>query len=279
MTGQDAMKTTGTMLNQVITHARRAVSSALPTVVALALLIGPGGCATKQELVAPEVTVSPYGSLAQTPVLAIVPLRNESGVSFADTLRVSDALANRASEIRGLACLPVNRTLAAMRALRMNDVRSPEEARRLAAAVGADAVVVGSLTAYDPYDPPKLGLTLGLYARDGSFLNGVTRKPMDVKELQTQPDESRWVQATANSNNPLSVISEHYDAANHEILISVRRYSEGRHRETSALGWERYVKSMDLYVEFAAYRAMDRLMQEERLRLARLAPPPKSPPR
>ncbi|MBX9735406.1 MAG: hypothetical protein K2X32_00635 [Phycisphaerales bacterium] len=269
------MKTTGTMLKQLLVRARFALCPALAISLALVL----SGCNTKQALVAPEVTVSPYGALAQTPVLAIAPLRNESGVSFADTLRVSDALANRASEIRGMACLPVNRTLAAMRALRMNDVRSPEDARRLAAAVGADAIIVGSLTAYDPYDPPKIGITIGLYGRDGSILTGVARKPLDVKDLQTQPDETRWASTNFNASGPLSVISEHYDAANHEILISVQRYSEGRHREASALGWERYVKSMDLYVDFAAYRAMDRLMQEERLRLARLAPPPKSNPR
>jgi len=54
----------------------------------------------------------------------------------------------------------LNRTIAAMRALRMSDLKSPAEVRQLASELGVDGVIVGSITAWDPYDPPKLGIAL-----------------------------------------------------------------------------------------------------------------------
>lgn len=254
------------MLNLLCRRARTlTLLSLCPLITSLPLT----GCQSKPELVAPEVVVAPYGATnMQTPVFAVAPLRNESGVSVADTLRVGDALCARLAEVRGIAALPLNRTISAMRALRMSEVRTPEDARRLAAAVGADALIVGSVTAYDPYDPPKMGLTLGLYARPGSVLTTQTSAPLDLKAMQTQPDETAWSSATF-ADKPLNVVSEHLDAANHEVLMNVQRYAEGRHRSGTALGWERYIKSMDLYTDFAASWAVQRLMQQERLRVAR----------
>lgn len=275
--GKDAMTTTGFMLKALTRAPLRVLSTG--TLVACASLALVAGCSSKPELTAPETTVSPYGATGPNrPVFAIAPLRNESGVSVVDTLRISDALAARCAEVHDLSCLPVNRTLAAMRALGMPEVRSPEDARRLAMAVGADAIIVGSITAYDPYDPPKLGLTLGLYAREGS---SITRRPSaatDPKSIQLQPDETRWT-GGAFANQPLSVISEMLDAANHEVLMNVQRYAEGRHDSASALGWKRYVKSMDLYTDFAAYWSVYRLMNQERLRLAREPAPQKTAPK
>ncbi|CAN5692907.1 hypothetical protein BH11PLA1_BH11PLA1_03060 [soil metagenome] len=255
--------------------SRRRVSGSTPLagLTALTSLLMMSGCAsTPPELVAPAVTVAPYStSSAARPVFAVAPLRNESGVSFADTLRVTDAVAARCAEVRGIACLPVNRTLAAMRAMQITEIRTPQQAQQLAAAVGADGVIVGSVTAYDPYDPPKIGLTLGLYARANSALTPGAPMGLDPAALRTRATEGPA--ASEFTLQPLSVISEHLDAASHEVLMNVQRYAEGRSRAGSALGWERYIKSMDLYTDFAASFAVYQLMQEERLRLARAGAP------
>lgn len=219
------------------------------------------GCANKPDLVAPEVLVSPYSPATSNVVWAVAPLANESGTSAVDSMMVTDAIVARAAEIRGIATLPLNRTLAAMRALRMPAVRSPADARRLADALGADAIIVGSITAYDPYDPPKIGLMLGIYSRQRD-----AKGMLDPRALQAAPTDKTPL---AMSDDPSSIINEHLDAQNHEVLTNLRRYAQGRHDPDSAMGWKRYTASMELYAEFAAYWSVYRLLQEEQLRVTR----------
>ncbi len=233
---------------------------ALGAVVASAFF---ASCASKPELVAPEVLVSPYGPSASTVIWAVAPLANESGTSVVDPLMVTDALVARASEVRGVTTVPLNRTLTAMRALKMAGVRSPADARRLADALGVDGIIVGSITAYDPYDPPKIGLMIGLYSHSRT---SQMRNPIDPKALQAAGSDRMIVQ---NGDEPSSMVSEHLDAQNHEVLMNLRRYAEGRHNPRSALGWRAYTASMELYAEFAAHWSVTRLLQEEQLRVTR----------
>lgn len=251
--------------------SRRAIAIARGALAALAAALL-GGCQSPPELVPPEVIVSPYPLALGEPVLAIAPLRNESGTSFADTLAVSDALVARAAEVRGVSALPVNRTIAAMRALGIAEIRTVGQARAVAATVGADGIIVGSITAYDPYDPPTLGLTLGLYAaRPGALTPGPVRGGIDVARLERSAAEGIDPAAAPGALDlPLSVVSELLDAHSHEVQMNVRRYAEGRTPGFSALGWKQYLASAPLYTDFAAWWSVSRLMQEERLRLARL---------
>jgi hypothetical protein len=224
------------------------------------------GCSpTQPELTPPEVLVSPYG-LANQPLWAVAPLRNESGTSTADVLQISDALVARINEVRGLTCVPMNRTLAAMRALRMPEIRSAEDALMLADALGVDAIIAGSLTAWDPYDPPKVGLALGLYPSGRTLQLRADPRSLQLAARDASPDTGRL--AMDLTPRPWVVVSDHLDAANHGVLWNVRRYAEGRHHHDTALGWRRYTASMDLYTDFAAFWAVYRILQEEQIRLA-----------
>lgn len=261
------MATAQTMLRTPATPARALPHAAL--LVAAALFAG--GCAGREaELVPPEQIVAPYPAAARDILWAVAPFRNESGTSAADALKVSDAFVASITSARGLAALPMNRTLAAMRALGMPAVASPQDARILADALGADGILVGTITAYDPYDPPKLGITLGLYARPG--MPGSSQTPLDPRALAASPRDDTPL--LASSDEPLSLVSEYLDARSHETLMEVRRYAEGRHDQETSLSWRRYTASMDLYVEFAAHRCLSRILQEERLRLAGASAPP-----
>lgn len=240
--------------------------------VCIALLVqAQHGCAQRRgpELVPPRVHVSPYDTRDGDVLWAVAPLANESGTSAADVLRISDALAAAAAEVRGVTALPVNRTLAAMRALEMDAVRSPQDAASLASALGVDGILVGSITAYDPYDPPTLGLSVALYAPEGT--PGLSSGWLDPRELQEAYTDHHILVETRFHDRPASVVSEHLNARNHEVLMALRRFAEGRHETESALGWRRYTASMELYTEFAAHHAVGRLLEEERLRLVRFA--------
>lgn len=234
----------------------------------LIVLVALGGCASNKDArTPPQVHVAPYDTSQGEALWAVVPPANESGVSFADTNLVADALVAKLDEVRGIACLPLNRTIAAMRAKGINAVRSPAEARALANALGADALLVGSITAYDPYDPPKLGLALAVFARD---VRG-TRTIADPMRLQAAYTDHDAPVRSQYADRPVASISEHFDGANHEVQLALQRYAAGRHEPASALGWRGMLASMSLYVEFAAHEAVGRLIEQERLRLAQPA--------
>jgi hypothetical protein len=154
-----------------------------------------------------------------------------------------------------------------MRALNMNGIRSPADARRLGEALSVDAVLVGAVTAYDPYDPPTIGLTLALYSRQPA--QAVSESGWsDPRAMRGAPTERDLPPVSSFDEEPLAVVVEHLPGANQSVQMNVRRYAEGRHEQGSALGWRRYLASMDLYTDFAADWAVRRLLQEERLRLA-----------
>ena len=249
-----------TTVQTMLTHALRRVLFAL-CIGALAML---SCCAPRETLNPPDVLVAPYHAASGDVLWAVAPLANESGVSFVDTAMVADQIIHSVDQVRGLACLPLNRTLAAMRARGMTSVASPQDARALATALGVDGLIVGVIAAYDPYDPPKLGLKLALFARNP----GVESASLDPLRLQISYTESDRRIATQYLTKPVATVSEHLDAANHEVQLEIRRYATGRHETESALGWKAIMASMDLYAQFASFVAVSRLIDQERIRLA-----------
>jgi hypothetical protein len=246
-----------------VVHATRVVALLLALVVMGAL----PGCAKKDKLVVPVTLLAPYDTSRGDVLWAVVPLRNESGTSIVDTSEVSDKVVAAAAQVRGVRTLPLNRTIATMRALGMTELASPADARRLATEMGVDGLVLGSVTAWDPYDPPTLGLALALYLRPGSL---EARSGLDVRALRYQPTDYQYFPRSAFTDAPSSVISEHLDGKNHQVQMDLRRYATGRHDPATALGWRRYLASMDLFSEFASWHAVERLLEHEAIRLLRV---------
>lgn len=259
------MTTAQTMLNRIFSRRHNHVALAVAVLLSTLLL---GGCAQKEALVAPRALLAPYDTSAGDVLWAVVPLRNETGTSLAETYEISDKVVAAAAQVRGVRALPLNRTIAAMRALRMSDVQSPADAKRLASELGVDGIILGSVTAWDPYDPPRLGLALALYARAGS-LEQRSAQTLDTRTLQYQPTDYRYFPRSSFDSAPASVVSEYLDGKNHQTLMDIRAYAQGRHDPASALGWRRYLASMELFSEFAAWHTVGRLLDHEWLRLAR----------
>ena len=223
-----------------------------------------GGCAVGERLVAPKPTIAPYDSVRGEVLWGVVPLRNESGTSAVDRLAVSDAVVQAAEEVRGVTCVPLNRTLGAMKAIGMVEPESPADLSRLAQAMGVDGLIVGSVTAYDPYDPPTMGLALALYQRPGQ----ASARGLDARELVYQPTDYEYFARSAHDGAPASVVSEMLDASGHDVQLRVKQYTTGRGAGESSLGWRRTMASMDLYTAFVAWHTVDRLVDHEWIRLA-----------
>lgn len=257
---QDAMTSAQTML---------AVGLTTLIVFFSNTMVGCTSTSPRDQMSAPGVIVSPYDTSTGDVLWAIIPPINESGTSLADQLEIGDAIVAAAQGVRGVRCLPLNRAIDAMRTLGLTrGIETASDAHKIAEFLGADAVLAGSITAYDPYDPPVLGLALALYAKPGAMANSSQVK-LDSRALTMAFTDFGTFDGLSFAGEPVSVVSEHLDARNHDVLIAVRSYADGRSNRASALSWRVYTASMDLYTQFVAHHTIGRLIDEEWLRLSR----------
>jgi hypothetical protein len=213
----------------------------------------------------PRTLTSPYDTPRDV-IWVVPPIRNESGVAVADELRLTDALIATVQETEGITALPLNRTLAAMRAAGLPEIDAAPEATALARRMNADAVVIASLTAWDPYDPPQLGLTLALYARSES-MGVVDVTGLNPRELSmAATDQSPWSRMH-DPSKPLSVVALHIDGSNGAIRSRLEKYASGRIDPNSATGWQGYLSVMQRFERFACFHAANELLRHEHERL------------
>ncbi len=239
---------------------RRTAAAALACSVVSGWAVA-GGCAKR---LTPPVVLAATGPRQ---LWAVAPFANESGVSTVDTHRVSDIFTQELQGVVGIDTIPVNRVIFAMRHIGMTAVTSPAEARQLARALGADAIVVGTVTAYDPYPPPTLGAAVQLFAPGprGSVID------LDPREL-TQASRDPFT--TAGQGGPATAIAQPagvFDASNHQTLAWLGTYAAGRTEPDAPFGPDIYVMNMKLYTQFVCFRLIHDLLHDEWAREAPLA--------
>lgn len=104
-----------------------------------------------------------YNPFPQLHKIAIVPFFNQSDVPTVNGTDVANAYRHQLQQIRGFEVLPVG---VVEQYLRQNPIaiNSAPDFQLLAQQLGVDAVVVGSVTDFDPYYPPRMGLAVRWYA-------------------------------------------------------------------------------------------------------------------
>ncbi|MEM6553865.1 MAG: hypothetical protein AAF750_17240, partial [Planctomycetota bacterium] len=235
------------------------------------LLLSLAACQRNAPLVIPDNG----GTSITRQVWAVAPLRNETGTSHADGNRAADHLITQLNRVIGLEVLPLNRTLATMATLGVGSIDSREQALALKAALGVDALVTGTLTAFDPYNPPKLGLTLELYAQPAPNWDQASVDPRLLTSAAVDRNATTPGPLQPQTQ-PVTAIAGFYDGRSDAIRDRIQRYAR-QHGEgdTNPFAFRLYLLSMDLFTEFAAYQVTEQLILAETLRLA---PPPAPEP-
>jgi hypothetical protein len=213
------------------------------------------GCDTQPKLVPPSTLSSPWPT-SQT--WAVVPFANESGVSIVDTFAIADSFQAEIDGVEGISCLPVNRTVAGMRAANLRSLQSEADVQLLMETLGVDGLVVGTVTAYDPYRPLQLGIAAQVYTG--------TRPPEP-----TSPNLESMTMATTDAppatetaeSGPSSQYSRVYDASNHDVLALLASYASGRVDPKSGAGAAVYTLTMSSYQRFVAYDVTRQLLMNE----------------
>ena len=230
--------------------------------IALALF----GCEMGEKLTVP---VELDSSRPTKRVWAVAPFVNESGVSRVDNLRLADQFAYEIENVNGLQALPVNRVAAAMQLLQIVEVTTEAEGIALLNVLDADGLIIGTVTAYDPYPPLMLGLSVELITRDrivrswpgaeaGEFTDENRPHPHDlVKQAAGEPSiDGSLVYRAAEA-------SAIFDASNHITRNALEQYTQGRTLPKSAYGKGVYDVNMDLYTRFVSYQLIGDLLSAE----------------
>jgi hypothetical protein len=191
------------------------------------------------------------GEVRQT--WAVAPVINLSGQRAADPILQADLLYQQLQKVAGLNVVPVDRVVEVYLALGIDQVQSEEQAAIVCSVLGADALVVATITAYDPYDPPKQGASLHLLR-----VAPVQRPDVDPRELARRaapsPDESLPARPSF-----VQVVGM-FDAANGSVRAKVEQYARGRSDPTSPYAGQLYLVEMDRYSGFVYHTLIDELL-------------------
>ena len=123
------------------------------------------GCSLLPEIAHEPTLHNPFPQLS---TVAVVPFFNQSGEPTVDGRQLASAYFNELQLVPGFEVVPVDvvETAITVHNLRLDN---PTEARRLAQILEVDAVVIGSVTDYSPYYPPRCGLRVEWYAANPCF--------------------------------------------------------------------------------------------------------------
>lgn len=224
--------------------ARHAILAALLALPALA------GC---QRPLSHDVQ-APYPT---TRSLVVLPLLNQSPSQDFDTVALTDALVAELAQVDGLLVFPTNRPLKLLIARGQTHAISETQAKEIAHDLGADGVLVGAVTEYDPYSPQKMGMWLQLFwVRADISLAGLN--PTEYSRRATPGDPGY-----AGRGGAFSQVRAVFDASRNDVVERVRLYAENHRGQDSPYGWRKYLASSKLYSEFVCREMVVMLLQRE----------------
>lgn len=254
---------TSAQLHRLGRFAQRgcAVSLLIASAVASGTL---GGC-NNPSPIQPETIVSPF---ARDGLWGVVPFANESGVSSVDSAKVADAFTAELEQVEGISTVPVNRVILAMRRLGLPTVSTQAEARAVMNALGLDGLVVGTVTAWNPYPPPTMGAAAQVFIRPDREVVAVgdtrnlTRSPSGERPPAEIDPAGSWVGGQASGM---------FDGSSHQTLAWLDAYAAGRTQPESSYGRDIYLVSMELYTRFVSYRLIRGLLDSSAARMSPIA--------
>jgi len=190
--------------------------------------------------------------------IAVAPAINLSGGADFDPNRFADLMASELSFAEEISVIPVSRVLALLAMQGSDRVESPSHAFELAAAVGADGVLVFAVTEYDPYDPPSVGISAQLYGlrpRTGE-------RALDPSALSRQ---GSLVASRSRSGPPglLAQTQRVFDASHAATVADLRAFAARRDAEGNPYGWRKYVVSQQAFMRYCCHRTIGALLKGE----------------
>jgi hypothetical protein len=214
------------------------------------LLLLAVGC--RQERIVEPVGVpnDTFGPLT----IAVAPAINVSGASDLDTNRIADLMASELGYVEFVNVVPVSRVLAVLADQERRRIESPAHALEVARILGADAILVFSVTEYDPYDPPVVGISAQLYGR--TRYSVARFNPFQESRRPAPRPDAQFV----SPSDPIAQTQRSFNAAHEWVSLEIQRFAELRDAEKRPLGWRQYVADQQAYVRFCCHKTLESLM-------------------
>ena len=196
-------------------------------------------------------------------IWAVAPAVNLSGQRV-DPLLQADLAYQQLQQVDGITVIPVNRVAEVYAGLRIDQVTSAEQAEIVCEMLGADGLLIPTVTAYDPYDPPKVGASLQLFGRPAGRRKQKLVNPRELAR-RAAPDPDEPLPASTMPPQFLQVVGM-FDAANGSVRKAVNDYAKGRNDPVGPYGKDEYYVNMDRYSGFVYHVLIAELMNHPRLR-------------
>lgn len=132
--------------------------------LALMAIVLASGC-TLPDVSRQGTVHNPFPQLQK---IAVAPFFNLSTEPTVDGRHVALAYFSELQSVRGFEVIPIGVVEKALESLGLT-LNGPAEARKLAQFLDVDAVVVGAVTDYSPYYPPRIALQVEWYAANPNF--------------------------------------------------------------------------------------------------------------
>jgi hypothetical protein len=190
--------------------------------------------------------------------IAVAPLLNLSGQNQPDSLVAADIVFQQLQEVRGVTVVPVNRVVDVFVALRINQVQSPEQANIVCNALGVDALLVPTLTLYDPYTPPKMGASLQLFVSKSYASRSSGNVDMRALTRSATPGPMESLPRNADFIQAAGV----FDAANGSIRERLTQYATGRSDPLGPMGEREYLMHADRFAGFVWHELIGELLAQ-----------------
>lgn len=130
-----------------------------------AIAVSATGCNAIPDIVHQPTYHNPFPQLER---VAVLPFNNLSDNPHVDGNQVARAYYRQLQQIPGFVVVPLERVITVLESRRV-ELATVDDIRQLGRQLNVDAVVVGAVTDYDPYYPPRLGLAVDWYAINPGF--------------------------------------------------------------------------------------------------------------
>lgn len=260
--------------------------------VVVGILLG-SGCSLLPQVGRLPVLHNPFPQVTR---VAVAPFFNLSEEPKVDGRQFALAYYNALQSVPGFEVIPVGQV---ERAMRDNNIglNSPEEARRLAQMLGADALVVGAVTDYSPYYPPRCGLRVEWYAANphlgpippgqhplSSGAENTNQECCTTEEsvfeaqgvlaggeLKNRPSAGgagAWADPhiqtelppqPEDTSSPIMTHTRIYNGHDVEFTAALSRYHLTRD-DARFGGWQTYLERSDDFIRFCCYKHLEEML-------------------
>jgi len=240
-----------------MTHTRRRNWTLPGTVIVIGLVLL--GCANEDIR---RIYHNPY---PQHRSLAVLPFKNQSGSQVLDVIATTDEFVTELQQVQGLQVIPVNRVLAKLNDLGMDSVETPADVMAVADALDVDGVIVGSITRYEPYPPPMIGMTVQLYTRK-DILEKEQSSHFHIDPAELARAAKPFELDSSSPVTPLAMVIQIVDARQDRVVQRLKEYAKNRNNDPTPLAWKRYTTQRN-YLRFVSHEIIGELLAQEQARL------------